>query len=64
VRLTEFWRLMEDQFGSSYAPSLARDHVLRGLGGATISQALDRGDDPKSVWRVVCEEFDVPAHRR
>jgi Protein of unknown function (DUF3046) len=55
---------MEDQFGSSYASSLAQDHVLRGLGGVTVSRALDRGDDPKSVWRVVCEEFEVPASRR
>ena len=42
---------MEDQFGSSYAASLAQDHVLYGLGGVTVSQALDRGDDPKWVWQ-------------
>ncbi|MGZ4617520.1 MAG: DUF3046 domain-containing protein [Frankiaceae bacterium] len=64
MRLTEFWRLMEDQFGSSYAASLAQDHVLYGLGGATVSQALDRGDDPKRVWQRVCDEFEVPANRR
>ena len=55
---------MEDQFGSSYAPSLAQDHVLQGLGGITVSQALERGDDPKRVWQVVCDEFEVPANRR
>jgi hypothetical protein len=64
VRLTEFWRLMADQFGSSYAPSVAQDHVLYGLGGVTVSDALERGDDPKWVWQVVCDEFEVPANRR
>jgi hypothetical protein len=55
---------MEDQFGSSYAASLAQDHVLYGLGGVTVSQALDRGDEPKWVWQRVCDEFEVPANRR
>ncbi|MCL9758461.1 DUF3046 domain-containing protein [Frankia sp. AiPa1] len=61
MRLTEFWARMNKQFGSSYAESFARDHVLAGLDGATVEVALARGDDAKSVWRAVCEEFDVPA---
>ncbi|MCK9920482.1 DUF3046 domain-containing protein [Frankia sp. AgPm24] len=60
MRLTEFWARMNTQFGSSYAESFARDHVLAGL-GATVESALARGDDARVVWRAVCEEFDVPA---
>ncbi len=54
---------MNTQFGSSYAESFARDHVLTGL-GATVESALARGDDARVVWRAVCEEFDVPARER
>lgn len=54
---------MNTQFGSSYAESFARDHVLAGL-GATVESALARGDDARVVWRAVCEEFDVPARER
>lgn len=61
VRLTEFWAKMNRQFGAEYAASVARDHVLGGLGGATVEGALARGDDAKAVWRAVCQEFDVPA---
>ncbi|MBL7501328.1 DUF3046 domain-containing protein [Frankia sp. CNm7] len=64
MRLTEFWAQMNRQFGSGYAESIARDHVLAGLGGATIEGALARGDDAKAVWRAVCQEFDVPARER
>jgi hypothetical protein len=55
---------MNRQFGAAYAASVARDHVLPGLGGATVEAALDRGDDAKVVWRAVCDEFDVPARER
>ncbi|KPM57735.1 hypothetical protein CcI49_12850 [Frankia sp. CcI49] len=64
MRLTEFWANMNKQFGAAYADSLARDHVIAGLGGATVEAALRRGDDAKQVWRAVCDEFDVPARDR
>ncbi|CAI7980310.1 DUF3046 domain-containing protein [Parafrankia sp. Ea1.12] len=64
VRLTEFWANMNKQFGAAYADSLARDHVISGLGGATVERALGRGDDLKQVWRAVCDEFNVPARDR
>jgi len=42
VRLSDFWRLMDDEFGAGYARSLARDHVLGALGNRTAAQAHDR----------------------
>jgi tRNA A22 N-methylase len=64
VRLTEFWRRMEEQFGQVYAQSVAKDYVLAGLGGRTITQALADGEDVKVVWRAVCAAFDVPDRLR
>jgi hypothetical protein len=55
---------MADEFGSVRSGSLATDHVFGELGGRTIEQALEAGEDPKEVWRVVCRAFDVPPERR
>lgn len=55
---------MDDEFGAVRAGSIARDHVFAGLEGRTVEQALDDGDEPRAVWRVVCVEFEVPAERR
>jgi Protein of unknown function (DUF3046) len=60
VRLTEFWERMREQFGDVYAESLAKDYVLSNLGGRTVNKALADGEDPKVVWRAVCDTFNVP----
>jgi hypothetical protein len=62
--MTEFWRRMERQFGPAYAESYARDQVLRELGGRTVREALDQGEDAKTVWRAVCAAVEVPASER
>lgn len=64
MRLTVFWERMRAQFGDSYAASVAKDYVLAGLGGRTVDQALAAGENPKTVWRAVCEAFDVPEKLR
>ena len=64
VRLTHFRQLMDGEFGAVRAGSITRDHVFGALGGRTVAQALDDGDEPRDVWRVVCAEFDVPPERR
>lgn len=63
MRLTEFWRRMDEGFGEKYAASLATDYRLPEL-GSTIDEALAAGVDPKDVWRAVCAEFEVPAALR
>jgi hypothetical protein len=60
VRLTEFWVRMKEQFGDVYAESLAKDYVLSNLGERTVNKALADGEDPKIVWRAVCDTFNVP----
>ncbi|WP_042394029.1 DUF3046 domain-containing protein [Streptacidiphilus carbonis] len=64
MRLTEFWKRMDAHFGSAYAESFARDHVMTELGGRTVQQALDAGWEAKDVWRVVCAVMEVPASLR
>lgn len=64
MRLSEFWERMRAQFGDTYASSVAKDHVLAGLGGRTVDQALADGVEAKTVWRAVIEEFDVPPSLR
>lgn len=64
MRLTVFWERMYAHFGTAYADSFARDHVMSELGGRTVHEALDAGWDTKSVWRGVCRAVDVPAELR
>ena len=64
MRLTAFWERMNAQFGETYAHSVAKDHVLAGLGGRTVDRALSDGEDVKKVWRAVCESFNVPENLR
>jgi hypothetical protein len=61
MRLTEFWTRMREQFGDTYAESVATDYVLSRLGGRTVNKALADGEDAKVVWRAVTETFNVPS---
>jgi len=60
VRLTEFWRRMDERFGAVYARSVAADYRLPKL-GSTINDALRAGVETKDVWKAVCDEFEMPA---
>jgi Protein of unknown function (DUF3046) len=64
VRLTVFWDRMNRQFGESYAASVAKDYVLAGIGGRTVTQALADGEDVRTIWLAVCDAFDVPENLR
>ena len=64
MRETEFWSRMEEALGSSYARFWAAQHVLSGLGGRTVEQALADGEPAKDVWRAVWRDLDLPARDR
>jgi hypothetical protein len=64
VRHSDFWRLMDDEFGAAYARTLAGDQVVAALGGRTAVQALEAGARPRDVWVAVCDAMAVPAERR
>ncbi|MDT4914529.1 MAG: hypothetical protein QOC66_3657 [Pseudonocardiales bacterium] len=63
MRLTEFWRRMQERFGAAYAASVAADYRLPTL-GRTVDEALAAGVETKDVWRAVCAEFEMPASLR
>jgi hypothetical protein len=60
VRLTAFWERMHAQFGEAYAASVAQDYVIAVLGDRTVNQALADGVAVVTVWRGVCEAFELP----
>ncbi len=66
MRLTDFWERLERVFGPGYAASVAADQVLPQLGGRTINQALDGGEETVVVWRAVVAAYPerVPATLR
>jgi hypothetical protein len=64
VRHSEFWQLLDDEFGPAYARTVARDLVLDGVGGRTAEQALAAGARPREVWVALCDATEVPAERR
>jgi hypothetical protein len=64
VRLTVFWQKMQAQFGEVYAQSVAQDFVLASLGGRTVNRAIADGEEPKVIWRAVCDAFQVPERQR
>ena len=64
MRLSQFWSLMNDEFGVAYAASLARDHALSSLGSRTTTEALEAGMSPREVWAALCDDMDVPVERR
>lgn len=64
MRTSEFWRLMNDEFGDAYARTLASGHHLHALGDRTVTAALDDGVRPKDVWSALCDDLQIPPERR
>ena len=64
VRISEFWTLVDDEFGRAHGRALTRDHVLFELGNRTAEQALADGEPLRKVWFALAEAMDVPPERR
>lgn len=60
MRYSEFRDLVTDVFGPEMGRTLVRDQVLGALGDRTSEQALAAGEDPRTVWRALCDAMDVP----
>jgi hypothetical protein len=63
MRLSEFWTLVDDEFGAAQGRVLVRDHVLGSLGNRTADQALEAGDEPRDVWLALAADLQVPKER-
>jgi hypothetical protein len=64
MRISDFWRLMDEEFGAGYSRVLGSSLVLAGVGGRTAEEALAAGIHPRTVWLAVCDVQDVPESRR
>jgi hypothetical protein len=64
MRLTEFWRRLEEALGAGGAATFAADRVIGGLGDRTVREALAAGVPAKEVWRAVHVTLDLPARLR
>ncbi|MFF2300219.1 DUF3046 domain-containing protein [Arthrobacter bambusae] len=64
MRISDFWRLMDDEFGAGYSRVLSSSLVLAGVGGRTANEALAAGYSPRDVWLALCDVQDVPPERR
>lgn len=63
MRVSEFRRAVNDEFGAVHGPVLTRDLWLPQFAG-TADDALLSGAPPREVWLALCREMDVPlAHR-
>ncbi len=62
--MSEFWGLVDGEFGAGYGRTLVRDHVIGDLGNRTAGQALEAGEDLREVWFALCDAMEVPSQRR
>ncbi|MBF4585749.1 MULTISPECIES: DUF3046 domain-containing protein [unclassified Curtobacterium] len=64
MRVSEFWRAVDQVFGEAYGSVVSRDVVLEDLGGRSAVDALAAGIDARRVWDALCDSQDVPLDRR
>ena len=64
MRESEFWMLMNDEFGEAYASMVARTQHLGALGGRTAEEALEAGTPARQIWEELCEHMSIPPERR
>lgn len=63
MRLAQFYRLVDDEFGADKSAWILHSHVLR-VAGMSAAEALEHGLAPREVWAQLCEDFDVPEEQR
>ncbi len=63
MRLTEFHQLITDEFGRAQGNFLVHSHVPAGH-SATVEELMEEGMDLRSLWLLLCRDFDVPPERR
>jgi len=62
VKLSEFQRAVDDEFGAM-GRVLLRDTVVVELGNRTPDEALAAGVPAREVWLAMCRAQEVPRER-
>ncbi|MCK7636846.1 DUF3046 domain-containing protein [Corynebacterium pygosceleis] len=63
MRLHQFDRLIDSEFGHSHGRWIMGSHVLSRR-GRTAVELIEDGVDPRDVWWELCHDFEVPEERR
>ena len=63
MKISDFWRNMEAEFGPRYSHVLADSMALTELDSLTASEALAKGIKPKQIWEALCLAQDLPVDR-
>lgn len=64
MRLSEFWALMEQEFGGPYGRSIASGHAIHAMEDQTAVDAIDAGEPVRQVWLALCDDLQIPEERR
>ncbi len=64
MRLSELWERLRLHVGDRYAETYARDQVISGLEGRSVTEALRDGEDVRRVWRAVWAHLELPESER
>ena len=63
MKVSEFRRAVDEEFGETHGRVLTRELVLDELGGRTAERALAEGEPTGRVWLALCRANDVPRER-
>lgn len=63
MKVSEFRRAVDEEFGETQGRVLVTQLVLDALGGRTAAHALDEGVPTADVWVALCRANDVPPER-
>ena len=63
MKVSEFRRAVDEEFGETQGRVLTRELVLDDLGGRTAEGALSAGEPAARVWLALCRANDVPQER-
>ncbi len=64
MKYSEFWDAVVDVFGDRLGRVLVAEQVLSDLDDRTAAQALEAGEEPRTVLWALCDAMDVPEARR
>lgn len=63
MRVSEFQRLVDDEFGRAHGRVIVEGHTLGALDYRTAREAIDAGVPLREVWIALVREMDVPKER-
>ena len=63
MKVSEFRRAVDDEFGPAQGRVLLHELVIDELDGHTPEQALEAGVAAREIWVALCRANDVPPER-